>query len=294
MSTVTTAAAAKINLTLQVHGRRRDGYHSLSSAVVFARDVRDDVALHCDQPDRVLFAGPFARGIELGSDTLSATLKLLRNAHPDLQLGAVTVDKHIPLASGLGGGSADAAALLRLVRANNPDQDGPVDWLEIAQKIGADVPVCMASTAQFMCGVGEQLTPLRAMPDLFAVLIAPEDAAMANKTQRVFQALAAPEIGAVPPTLSDAATPPLKTPRDVAELVHLHGNDLLEPAQTVMPALRAPLTALQSLDRCLTASLSGAGPTVFGLFVRRADAEDAARDLVQAHPNWWVRVTALD
>ena len=182
-------ARAKINLTLTVLGRRPDGYHDIESLVTFA-DIGDLVTL-VSRPDRRLAtSGPFAVDIE-GENLLSTALMLLRETDPDLQLGAVELEKNLPVAAGLGGGSADAAALLRAVRQANPERAGAIPWHELAARLGADVPVCLAGTPALMRGIGDRIAPLAVAPggaSLAAVLVNPR---LALATAQVFQAFAA-------------------------------------------------------------------------------------------------------
>src|SRR6476646_10188178 len=182
-------ARAKINLTLTVLGRRLDGYHELESLVTFA-DIGDRVVLHPGPDCRVTASGPFATDIE-GPNLLNRTLALLREADRDLLLGAVELEKNLPVAAGVGGGSADAAAVLRAVRRVNPERAGSIDWHGLAARLGADVPVCLAEIPARMRGVGDRIEPLDAAhrpPPLAAVLV---NARVPLPTAQVFTALAA-------------------------------------------------------------------------------------------------------
>src|SRR5262249_3199056 len=148
-------ARAKINLTLRVLARRADGYHDLESLVAFA-DVGDIVTLRPGSECHVTTSGAFAPGIE-APNILDKALALLRAADPALRLGAVTLQKCLPVAAGIGGGSADAAALLRAARRANPEREAAVDWHGVAARLGADVPVCLGSVAAIMAGIGDRV-----------------------------------------------------------------------------------------------------------------------------------------
>ncbi len=300
------SAPAKINLTLRILGRREDGYHQLVSLVAFAPDISDTVTVTPGPSNRVTFSGPFSVGLDAGPTTVSLALRLLAQSlvapasappgpqpAPGLQLGAVVVEKRIPLASGLGGGSADAAAVLRAVRHLNTERQTEVDWLTIARQIGADVPVCLTSRAQIMSGVGDELAPVASLPKLYTVLIKTDEPALPDKTQRVFEALNAGPIEMVAQPQSTKNKVTFDCAEAVAAFVHGTGNTLLEPARALMPSLDAPLAMLNAQPSCLAASLSGAGPTVFGLFADRDGAESAARTIQNDAPSWWVKASEL-
>ena len=151
-------ARAKINLTLTVRGRRPDGYHELESLVTFA-DAADEVVLHPGSQLSATTTGPFAPEIA-GVNLVETTLRQLRELDAGLQLGSITLTKNLPVAAGLGGGSADAAAVLRAVRSANPDIADRIAWPDIAIRLGADVPVCLAGQPTLMWGIGDKLEPL--------------------------------------------------------------------------------------------------------------------------------------
>src|SRR5262249_40109784 len=155
---------AKINLTLTVRGRRRDGYHDLESLVTFA-GVHDVVTLVPGSSGSVAVTGPFAQYIS-GENLLIRALGLLREAGFGLRLGAVRLGKTLPVAAGMGGGSADAAALLRAVRRANLERAADVPWLKIAARLGADVPVCFGDRPALVLGVGHDVVPVPSLPPL--------------------------------------------------------------------------------------------------------------------------------
>ena len=152
-------ASAKVNLTLEVLGRRIDGplsgYHDIASLVAFARDAADEVILDTSKPVASSVSGPFGATIS-GRNLIDVTLAKLAHAAPDLQLGAIHLIKNLPVAAGIGGGSADAAAVLRAVRRANPDHANSVDWLALARSLGADVPVCFENSAAWMTGLKDR------------------------------------------------------------------------------------------------------------------------------------------
>jgi 4-diphosphocytidyl-2-C-methyl-D-erythritol kinase len=286
MSAITERARAKINLTLRVLGRRADGYHLLESLIVFA-DVGDEVAFEPGVPPGVEMSGPYASAIA-GSNLAGTALLALAAADPILTLGRVAIDKRLPIAAGIGGGSADAAAVLRAVRRINPANG--VDWDRLAASLGADVSVCLADRSSLVWGVGEHVQPVEGLPRLDAVLVCPQSTAPIGKTKSVFKQLSLPD--------SSVETPPVPLPdfADAAALIAYMrgvGNDLRGPAHAVLPDSATAEAALSAQTDCLYVSLSGAGPTSFGIFPDAARATIAAEKMRARHPDWWVVATTL-
>jgi 4-diphosphocytidyl-2-C-methyl-D-erythritol kinase len=281
-------APAKINLTLEILGRRPDGYHELESLVAFA-SVGDQVSLDTSAPPQVTVDGPFAGSIA-GANILDRTLALLRECAPALRLGAVHLEKELPVAAGLGGGSANAAALLRAVRTANPEHAADVDWRALAVSLGADVAVCLEGRAAWMGGIGDRITPLAdPLPPLYAVIANPLAEVPADKTARVFRELGAPPLqaGAVKerPAIEDRAA--------LDALMRERGNHLARVAQAVVPEMAAVLEALKGTPGAGIAAVSGAGPSCFALFEDKAAATQAAARLKADHPGWWVVPTTI-
>lgn len=280
----TTRARAKVNVSLQVLGRRpSDGYHELASLVAFA-DIGDDIVVDPEGPQGVCVEGVFGGAI-VGENIVDRTLDLLAQRYPKLRLGRVTITKNLPVASGLGGGSANAAAVLRAVSQINPACAEEVDWMSLAAELGADVPVCLLDRASWVTGIGEHLEAIEALPDLPIVLVNPQTSVPADKTVRVFKALGAGP-SARPGYRPATPAASLTQLHSVIEFARAHGNDLAAPAQRVVPKTADVLKALNSLRGCRHASVSGAGPTCFGLFDSLADADTAA--IARDHPGWWV------
>lgn len=256
-------APAKINLALHVTGRRADGYHLLDSLVVFT-ELGDRVSVS-PGPSSLTVTGPFAGAVPGGEDNLC--LRALRHVGAE---AAVTLDKHLPPASGIGGGTADAAAVLRAL-------DRTPDRLE---RLGADLPACLLSRPLRMEGVGERITPLD-LPGLHLVLVNPR---VETPTPAVFAALERrdnlplPE----PPLRPDAAA--------LAKWLSATRNDLQPPALGLRPVIADCLAALAAEDAQL-ARMSGSGATCFGIFADAPAAEAAARAIGAANPGWWVRAT---
>lgn len=290
-ATIAERAAAKINLTLRVARRRPDGYHEIDSLVAFAQATGDDILLEPDGEPEVTVRGAFAGAI-VGPNLLIATLSLLHREHPALRIGRVLLTKRLPVAAGLGGGSADAAALLRAVRRLNPDIADSVDWMGLAARLGADVPVCLAGEPARMRGIGERLSPVRALPLLPLVLANSLAAVPADKTARVFRALAAPT--APDPSCSSEDEPLTFPNRDrLLDYMAMQGNGLVTAACFVMPEITVVRTALAGAPGCLLAALTGAGPTCFGVFGSKAEADAVAASLSAHHPRWWIRAAEI-
>ncbi len=261
------AAPAKLNLTLHVTGRRSDGYHLLDSLVVFCQ-IGDVVTLE-DGPLSLTVTGPFATGLAAEADNLC--LRAARLAGREV---AITLEKNLPVASGIGGGSADAAAVLRALGASPAG----------TQSLGADVPVCMAGLPTRMRGLGEILDPLPALPPLHLVLVNP---GRGLSTPAVFNALTRRENPPMPDTLPDF-------PDADALIGFLRDcrNDLAAPAISLMPEIATCLAALNDAGAEL-ARMSGSGATCFGLFSDAARARAARTVIARAHPSWWVTASGL-
>jgi 4-diphosphocytidyl-2-C-methyl-D-erythritol kinase len=283
-------ARAKVNLTLRVVGRRPDSYHDLESLVAFA-DFGDGIEFFPGTPPTVTVCGPFAAAID-GTNIAALALERIAGAanaaDTSIELGGVTIEKRLPVAAGIGGGSADAAAVLRAVRRANPARAATIDWHAVAASLGADVPVCLHSAAQFMWGTGHDTVVVPPLPPLPAILVNP---GVPLATAGVFRALAAGPV----PASHVAPTPPGRF-RDVAAVMAYmgdHANDLEPAAVALCPPIGAVVAALRALPATRIARMSGSGPTCFALFDTPADAAAAARRIGAKEPGWWVEATTL-
>ena len=281
---ITIAAPAKINLYLHVIGRRDDGYHLLDSLVAFA-DVGDEIYVDVGRHLSLDVIGPFADDLKNIKENLiiKAALLLARNAGIDAQ-AAIRVTKNLPVASGLGGGSMDAAATLKILLTHwnlSPKQEV---LFEIAKQLGADVPVCLEGDACFIGGIGEILTRAPLLPDSWVVLVNP---GVAVSTREVFKRRTGP---------FSVPSPFDQTPNDTPALAALlleRSNDLTDAAVGVAPVIDNAMKALANAEGSLIARLSGSGATCFGLFELENEAQAAAKSLVQEYPSWWIRATPL-
>ena len=283
-------APAKVNLTLRVRGRRGDGYHGIESIVAFAH-IGDRVALIRDQPLGVEIRGPFAAALgEPGENLVVKAAAALQREFKKVRLGRFTIIKHLPVAAGLGGGSADAAAALRLIARMNNLKLSDSRIFAAARVSGADVPVCLESRMRLMRGIGDILSDPILLPPLSAVLVNP---GIALATKDVFAALDRPPVA---PDQNDPVSPRRVFPREVRPFIeHLQGetNDLEPVAISLRPIIADVLTALGSTSGCRLARMSGSGPTCFALFDDAGAASAAARKLKEQHPEWWVAATLL-
>jgi 4-diphosphocytidyl-2-C-methyl-D-erythritol kinase len=281
-------APAKVNLTLRVHGRRNDGYHEIESLVAFA-DFGDRLNFSRGGKLTLTVRGPSAVAAGAGDDNLVLkAARALAARCPDLVLGAFTLDKRLPVAAGLGGGSSDAAAALRLVaQANGLPRDDPRLYAA-ARATGADVPVCLDPRPRIMRGVGEVLSAPLALPRLPAVLVNP---GVALATKAVFAGWTPAAVHGVAVDLDAVAKP---TSRDqLWQFLDTQSNDLEEPAIALAPVIADVLAALRGLAGCRLARMSGSGATCFALFAASAAAREATKILRGKYPHWWVRAGVL-
>ena len=282
---VTTAAEelapAKVNLFLHVLGRRADGYHLLDSLAVFA-GVADRLHAMPAAGLSLEIAGPFGAALASEPDNLVLrAARALAAAAGIAPRARLVLEKVLPVASGIGGGSADAAATLRLLArlwglAPRTHAGGSVDLAAIAAGLGADVPVCLAGSPARMGGTGEALGPAPHLPEFGLVLVNP---GVPVATASVFLALTGPFSARA--VLADAWPDAAAMAADLARL----GNDLEAPARALCPAIGAALAALASRPGCLLARMSGSGATCLGLFPTKAAAQAAAATLIR--PGWW-------
>ena len=283
-------APAKVNLTLHVLGRRAgDGYHELESLVAFA-GTADRLTLDPGAALGLTVSGPTAGPAGPTDDNL--VLRAARGLAarvPNLRLGAFHLVKRLPVAAGIGGGSSDAAAALRLLACLNDLPLNHAALIAAARETGADVPVCLDPRARMMRGAGEEIGPVLRLAPLPAVLVNP---GVPVPTAPVFKALGL----TVGQTLDGAAHPDVAGGLGADALVAVLAparNDLEAPALTVAPVIGEALAALRARDGCRLARMSGSGATVFALFADRRAAVRAAAALRAARPDWWVAPTFL-
>ncbi len=287
MEAIARLAPAKVNLFLHVGPLEADGYHPLASLVVFA-DVGD--RLTAEPADRLSLAvtGPFAGALQAEDDNL--VLKAVRALGAAAGIGEpglrITLAKQLPVAAGLGGGSSDAGAVLKLARdaLGLPFDDAAL--AEIAAGLGADGPMCLHARAAWAEGRGDVLTFESGLPALPALLVNPGVPSSTGAVYRAFDAGSPGEAGRpAPPSDWDAAS--------VIDWLAIQRNDLEAPAAALAPAIGKALAATADLPGARLTRMSGSGATVFALFDTALAAEAAGRALAALHPDWWVRPTVL-
>ncbi|MGG5821222.1 4-(cytidine 5'-diphospho)-2-C-methyl-D-erythritol kinase [Falsiroseomonas sp. HW251] len=272
---ITQPAPAKVNLYLRVTGRRADGYHLLDSLAVFA-EAGDVIAATPQEALTLALTGPEAKALQAEPDNLVLrAARALAAATGATEGAAITLDKHLPIASGIGGGSADAAAALRALDALWGTRCGTDGLRAVAATLGADVPVCVESRAVRMQGIGEILSDPPPLPPFGLLLANPR---IALPTPSVFRArrgdFSAPL--EMPARIADAAA--------LADWLRPLGNDLQDAAISLCPTIAEVLAAIAAQPGCLLARISGSGATCFGIF---ATPEEAARAAAALHEGWW-------
>jgi 4-diphosphocytidyl-2-C-methyl-D-erythritol kinase len=284
-STEATLASAKINLFLHVGDRRGDGFHPMQSLAVFA-GLGDSLTAESADGLSLSLKGPFASQLSGETDNLVLTAARALAAKAGRSAAAkLTLTKNLPVASGIGGGSADAAAALRALSSFWGIGLDEAALCDIAAGLGSDVPVCVASRPSWMEGRGEIVTPIVSLPHLALLLVNP---GVAVATKDVFAALQ---------TRSgvERKLPPGRF-RDMADLLRFldaSKNDLEEPARRIQPAIGEVLAALAALPGALYARMSGSGATCFALFPDDESCRRGAAILAEAKINWWIAPTSV-
>jgi 4-diphosphocytidyl-2-C-methyl-D-erythritol kinase len=284
---------AKVNLTLRVIGRRVDGYHELESVVAFA-DCADRLSLAPGSSLDLTMSGPLAGACgETPDNLVLKAAHLLGDRVPGLKTGSFTLDKVLPVAAGIGGGSADAAAALRLLAQLNSLALDDKRLLDVAIETGADVPVCLTSRACVMTGVGEALLPL-SLPKLPCVLVNPR---VPVATRDVFNALGLRNgelrVGATDVIRATAWPEQGASVEDWVEVLAASSNDLEAPAMRLQPVIGEVIAALNATDGAWLARMSGSGATCFAIFENTAETQRAAQKIQLDHPKWWVHAGVL-
>jgi 4-diphosphocytidyl-2-C-methyl-D-erythritol kinase len=287
--TRTAFAAAKVNLYLHVAPPTSDGYHPIASLMAFA-DVGDEVSAEPAEALSLAIDGPFGAGLSAEADNLvlrAARALLAHAGRPDAGARLV-LTKALPIAAGLGGGSSDAGAALRLLNDMLGLGLGEGDLEAVAAGIGADGAACVRGRMLVAEGRGEALSPAPAMPPLPAVLVNPGVPSPTGAVYRAYDDSGAPGRADLP------TPPPLHTVADVAAWLANCRNDLEPPALGLEPRIGEALAALKAAPESLLARMSGSGATCFALCATRSDAEALAARLAAANPGWWVKACTLN
>jgi 4-diphosphocytidyl-2-C-methyl-D-erythritol kinase len=288
MAALRDTAKAKINLTLEVLGRRGDGYHQLRSLVAFA-ELGDALYLDPDEELALKVDGPFA-GALVGDNLVTAAAIAAKAKARAIRLGSFHLIKVLPVAAGLGGGSADAAAALRLLARANAGVLDQESWRELAEGLGSDVPVCLRSQPALVTGRGEIVTAVRRFPPCALVLANP---GLPLSAANVYGVLVSSDLAAPPPQPTEV----LDFGGSFEKLLDhaaRRGNDLEPAALSLAPIIGEVLAALRQCKGARLPRLSGSGPTCFALFATQEEAERAVHSLKAKHQSWWIAATRLE
>lgn len=278
MTETSELAPAKINLDLRVCARRSDGYHELDSLVAFTA-YGDRLDFAPAEELSLSITGPFAEALRDDPNNLVQTASTLLASFLDRTPNVhITLEKRLPIASGIGGGSADAAATLRGLLRFWQVPMSLRDLAPLARDLGADVPVCLAATSMRMQGIGDRLMPFELPEPLPILLVNPN---LPVETPKVFRALE---------RMSGERTTMPRSDDGAAFRAELccSVNDLETPAKTLAPVIADVLDAISDQSACEVARMSGSGATCFGLFPDQRHLEGAAENLKAAHPDWWI------
>lgn len=288
MQKLVARAPAKVNLTLRILRRRPDGFHDLASVVAFA-GTADLVTLDLARPLGLTVAGPSAAASGPCVDNLILRAAAAFAAQvPGARMGHFHLAKRLPVAAGIGGGSSDAAAALRLLaQANGLSADDP-RLQAAARAVGSDVPVCLAPQARIMEGTGEVLSPPLGLPPLAAVLV---NCRVPVPTADVFRTLGLARGEALPGPAPEAELP--ATREGLLAFLARHGNDLEPPALAVAPAIAEVMDLLRAQPEVRLVRMSGSGATVFAVTENCRMAASVARRIAELRGSWWVRPTIL-
>lgn len=280
------SASAKVNLTLQIRGKRPDGYHELESLVMFA-DYGDTISF--EEADSFSFAidGPFAATLSGSDNLVEKAAAAFAEVTGKAVTGTFRLTKRLPVTAGIGGGSADAAAVFRLLQRHYGIPTSLSGLNCAARNIGADVPVCLMSKAAIMTGIGERLYSLPEIEPIPAVLVNPMEPL---PTAPVFRAL---ESAPLPDDFTEPERPHLASREAIIAYASAGSNDLEAPALNLLPAIGEVLAILEELPGAVLRRLSGSGPTCFAIFRTMGEAESAALAITGMRPGWWVQATKL-
>lgn len=274
-------APAKVNLWLEITGRRADSYHLLDSLVVFAK-AADTLEARAAERFSLDITGPFAPALQHEPQEANLVTRAVeafcRVTGQTLGL-SLTLTKTLPVAAGLGGGSADAAAALRLLERLQGTRLPDSVRRDLALELGADVPACLESRPLHMSGIGEHLVPIPELPELQLLLVNP---GVPVSTGAIFRQLAPPwsEPAGRLPSGSD--------PEALLDVLRSRRNDLEAPACALVPDIAQVLDALRHTEGCALARMSGSGASCFGLYCSCDERARAAEALKQQYPDWWI------
>lgn len=279
---VQVAAPAKINLALHITGQREDGYHLIETLAVFTR-YSDIVTVEPGEADRLRLTGPYAAVTPAGGENIVMRALDAYRDFTGIKTGniAVTVEKNLPVASGIGGGSSDAAALLKAIDRRQGGAAGREGLMKIGSLLGADLPMCLSATALIARGTGEQIEPAEQLPALAIALVNPD---IEVSTRAVFEALTEKRNRPLP------ESKPGMSARQVIEWLEETRNDLEGPACNLFPQIAEARRALREAGAGF-ARMTGSGATCFGIFSDAENARQAASRIKSSRPEWFAVAT---
>ena len=285
MTKIILPAPAKINLYLHITGMRDDGFHLLDSLIAFTK-FGDEITLEPSNDLTITSHGPYATGMPIGEENLMIRIARKLQKTTSIDKGAaIHVEKNIPVSAGIGGGSADAIAVMRGLIKLWDLKINDEQIYKLALELGTDLPVCYFGKSAFVDGIGENIHPASQLPDCGILLINPN---VTLSTPIVFEN----RKGGYSPE-DNFINKNFNSPQKLAKLLDERCNDLTPAARQLVPIIGEILSALKRTPECLAYKMSGSGATCWGLFETFADAERAALALNQQRPDWWIMPTTL-
>ncbi|MEI6730839.1 MAG: 4-(cytidine 5'-diphospho)-2-C-methyl-D-erythritol kinase [Pseudomonadota bacterium] len=277
-------APAKINLYLHVIGERGDGYRLLDSLVVFADTIGDNISVKPASNIELILKGKYADKLLNQDNIVIKAAKILRQRFKIEQGAEITIEKNLPIASGIGGGSSDAASVLKLLIDLWGIKDKKQEIAQIALQLGADIPACLHANPLYMGGIGEQIQECEIEEDLYILLTSP---GKSLATAEVFAARS-----------GDFSTPPTRHKKftsttQLIELLKQTSNDLQQAAISIIPEIADLISNLEKQEGCLLARMSGSGATCFGIFNNKQNLQNAQNNLKLENPNMWVEISSI-
>ncbi len=289
-------APAKINLALHITAKNSQGYHQLESLIVFAK-ISDRIKIspnNTNKNDRLRISGSFSFDLSdenLNDNLILQALRIFRKNWPNKLPQALNIEleKNLPIASGIGGGSADCAATLRLLNKIASNQISIQELEKLALNLGADVPMCLNSKPVIVSNIGEIIKPLKTFPNAYIILINPK---ILISTKQIFSLLNNPNNTGLP-EINNKYIDGFENLEQLTKWLKSTRNDLLPAALSIAPIIKQIIDKLKNTPNCLFTSMSGSGATVFGLFANLKDAENAALLMNEKWPHFWIKPAPL-
>jgi len=277
-------APAKINLYLHVIGERGDGYRLLDSLVIFADTIGDNISVRPAQNIELILKGKYGDILINHENIVIKAAKVLGERFKIEQGAEITIEKNLPIASGIGGGSSDAASVLKLLIDLWGIKAEKQEIAQIALQLGADVPACLHAKPLYMSGIGEKIQECEIEEDLYILLANP---GKSLATAEVFSA-----------RLGDFSTPPTRhknftSTTQLLELLKQTSNDLQQAAISIIPEIAHLISSLEKQQGCLLARMSGSGATCFAIFSNKQNLQNAQKNLKLENPNMWVEISSI-